>query len=1106
MPNAVYDDEDQRVSDDDLRSITGIDPDEEASIEASARADEASSLTPEQLSEKEAEPDAGNTGGGDALESRFGNMFADAREKDSFYKGKATVGGSGKSLLKRKGALGAMGGAGLVAVIMGVFMFNFLHTFQMDHFFKNTEAHTSKRLKASLDTRNKSLTKAYIKMRVAEYEGKTDGETLFFKGDKVGDGKNPLKDWYATLRKNKFEESVFGKQGISFVSIVDNQGNISTARITALEKIHPDLVGKYLLDADNGGPISANNIAQKLSAIPDKDLERMFVVDKFDTHKAARKAVKEVVDSEVPWYRVFKRRHVRKDVESVAGIKSWRLFEKTRDKLAKGIQARKDQLYAKMIDIFFGRNPNTANLLKCIFSNGSCARSSDVADPQNGLNGSGGDDLPEKEPKDDEGKQAKAAQKAAENEVSGDLKDETQKLLTNAVEGEADKGLSKETAKILEGSSISKRLIYTLIAKVTGQEIGKVIQSAAPIPSPDKIWTIAKWMERVDDLFGNGETSKLSMMVKNAKRAQLIGLFATYSIASDQMKSGELVGDQLQDFFATTQNIGNSEGWLQATGRSAGTSDADKVAKKAYCEKEPSKRSFSDFSWYCDDQNPGNGGNAAMLSNVYEKNFKPFIGVVAGGVRGVKKIPGVEWVSNFIPDLIGKVTEPLVGFAAETEFGKNVQSQIGALMMKLVGVLGGGPMFDGSSPGIGNLLVAGGAAQAEASTRQSGGAASTKASLDYTNKLATNYDNEQKASESLFDRYASLDNPDSFAASTLFAVSNKPITQQISSLFTSLSSLPTVFGNMLSGRAFAADPGKASDISDWAGVDKYDIPPQCQGLDPLDPDYLSKSSNVSDIGLDPKSLDWEVMRNGDKFWEKVYGTIKEKEMDPAAADKIYNCAIFDSRVMGNIGGLYGYTGDNAYSPEGGSGSTANTGTNGSSASNANLYWVGDSYTVGAKAAGLDTKLQANGWSVTSNGLVSRHMTGEPPSPGGIQQMDADKAIMSNAGAVVVALGTNDLGAGDDAFNSSLQTTYDKVKANAPNAKIFWVNYYLNSLGDHGKGKTDLLAKFASSHSVTVIDYAGIAPPIPYTPDGIHPTNYGPLVDKAVETIGKAPSK
>ncbi len=75
---------------------------------------------------------------------------------------------------------------------------------------------------------------------------------------------------------------------------------------------------------------------------------------------------------------------------------------------------------------------------------------------------------------------------------------------------------------------------------------------------------------------------------------------------------------------------------------------------------------------------------------------------------------------------------------------------------------------------------------------------------------------------------------------------------------------------------------------------------------------MTKASNVCYLGISPESLGYDTLRHPDKFWKAVYDKLGEDPDAQAKAEKIYNCALFDARVMGNLGAVYGYNKDNGY--------------------------------------------------------------------------------------------------------------------------------------------------------------------------------------------------
>ena len=898
-------------------------------------------LTPDELSEKEAKTEP-------TLDSRLSDIKdkisgTETPGTESAIDGSGESGGffkndkGGKSskkpggVLKNRKALLGLGG-GLIGVVFAAgAMFNFLHTFQMDHFFKNVEAKTSSRLSASLDTRNKSLVRAYIQVRVTEIEGSTNGENLFFKGNQVKTD-NPIRDWYHTMRTSKFEEEVLNKQGVYFTSMVGPDGKINIAKVTANDSVKQDLASKYLTNTKDASgkaipPISADTLGDRLNAIPSDDMEKLFTVEKLDSHKSARKSVKEVVNKEVPWYRTFKRRHIRKDIANETGIKNWRLFEKTRDKVAKSKQDIKDQLFNKIIEKYFVNSPSSAQFLKCLFSDGRCSGTSDPASPDNKsetatLASSPDSVAPaDSDPPSSDGAGGTKPSPPVDTAGAG-------KEARDGIEGAVKKG----TTDVAENAAIKLGPFQKIILALVNTLAGDAITSGGPNPS--KIWTWAKRLAKIDGLLSAvGGNSKIAKMVINARSSQLAGVYATYQIASDQMKSGQLVGDELNSFFDTTKNLGNSEGWATVTNQmnkggaaSAAAATSNNQTKEDYCKVSPANRSFDEFAWMCDDQKPNSGGRAQVITDQYNNSVGPLINPIAKTVEAVNNTPvgwAITWFNGAVDKITSVATEPLLKFVSESGIGKDIAKFIGSIMFKLLGFLGAGPMFEPGTPGVGNLLVAGAAVSAETSTRASGGVASTAKSLAYANKLASQYKTEQTSNQSFVERYASLDNPDSLASGSLFAISSNMDLSQLSSKFGNyIQSLPALFGSIFTGRVFAAQPQSASAVSDWAGVNKYDIPAQCINLDPLDSNYLEASSNVSDISLSPTTLGYDTMRDTDKFWKAVYDKLGDAGDAQSRAEKIYNCALFDARVEGSLGAVYGYTNDNGYNPNAGPAASA----------------------------------------------------------------------------------------------------------------------------------------------------------------------------------------
>lgn len=114
MPNAVHDDEDTRVSDDDLRSITGINTADEKAMEASA----ANGLEPDQLSDREDNPDSAERS--NAEQSELSSLGQDD-DSDFGYRQEKKRAMSG-NMNKDSSRTGLIVGTSLVGIIAIVFI------------------------------------------------------------------------------------------------------------------------------------------------------------------------------------------------------------------------------------------------------------------------------------------------------------------------------------------------------------------------------------------------------------------------------------------------------------------------------------------------------------------------------------------------------------------------------------------------------------------------------------------------------------------------------------------------------------------------------------------------------------------------------------------------------------------------------------------------------------------------------------------------------------------------------------------------------------------------------------------------------------------------
>ncbi len=869
----------------------------------------------------------------ESLEDQLQRGLGAAKEKDKAESGLFNPDGKNgkpkrgglKKFLKRKKVIAGLGlgTVGLVSVIFS--LLSFLNVFRLDHFLQNIDSSTFSRFNASFSGRSDKYVQAFIKLRLTEIEGGTNGDTLFFRANKV-DTNNPLRDWYRTLRTSSFEEDVFGKNGISFTSMaVTNQSTgevtLKRAYITVKSKTGDiefpfDPIAKYgngnfdtayafLQRIDSGDLTALNTLGDDLNLFAD--------VSVFNSDKEARGRIRKIVKDETRFFQVIKRRHVRKDIQNMTGINSWKFFETTRNKITTSKTALQRKILQKVVP-----ETNTGKFIKCVLGAGACVASNDPAAPENQLGGTGAavglsPDESDQTPTEqiDANGQVVTAVDENGNPVTvttgefdvGDTSDELVDGVNNVIAGEA----ADEAGQTLV--SPTQKLIADQINSFVGGNIYT------------KAWS---WAKKIAKIHNNIVSSKFSKLVKQAKLVQLSAIYATYSIARDQAKSGQVINDEVGNLMGTLANAQNSEGWISMNETVSGTASAEVIqpvlTPTAYSKLSDADKKKQPVQYF---EDRPNDNNANTIEETYRNSaIFPLLDAIASAVNGINDSPigtVLNSISSFADTILSKILDPIISAIISAT---PLEQVIGFAMTKIMSFLGAGPIYDGTQAGSLNYLLAGSAAMAEASTRDSGGVKSTPTTTTYTTKLALEYQKEQRASITLYDRYVSLDNQKSLASSMVFGVASFNAGEKLASVFSSLSSTPKLVMSFFSGRLFAA-PAANFNAAGWAGVDTYDIPADCQNLDPLAGNYVQLAVGV--VPDAPRAADAQVIvdkimptltieteRDSPKFWKLIYDTIDNPDDSEDVASAIYNCALLDQRVMGGLGYIKGYSNDSGY--------------------------------------------------------------------------------------------------------------------------------------------------------------------------------------------------
>jgi len=836
---------------------------------------------------------------------------AKTQHENQVGRGYRKHGNSDKSLLtkirdqRHKLIIGGSIAAVVIALVFA--LFGFLNVFKLDDIMSNIDAKTFARLNGVEDRRSVSWMQAYMEMRLMDIGdnpelGKADkSDNLIFRAGKVSTG-NPIIDWYRTLRTSKFEQDLLNKDGIRFVSVATTENGKLRVRpgkifVGNVEVLNYDSLSQKDLDKIASGDTATLN---KLNLNQD-------IIKKFDTDKEARLAIKQAVQDNTHFFQVFKRRQVRKDIQNMTGVRSWRFFENTRNKITE----KKIDIRNKIITSAVPEDTLSGKFVRCLFGITDCRFSDDPSDPQY---------------------ESKAALDGEQNpDKNGDAIDERDSNNQPVKDpetvrlGAAAESFKEITSKILENANVTL----------------KALNIVSTLDS----------LNRINNALSSGELSK---GVAIARGVQAMGLYQVYETARDQLKTGQVTSDEVNQFMQVIGPVASSEGWTKVVNGSGDASTlTSTAASQEYCSSQHQAEleknideADKEFAYLCPDKQIGGGSNAASLESAYKQTIGKVLQPILSAYEGFRHIPIIGGALDLANRIIGSVSS-LVSSALSTILSAigledNLQNAMQYIMGKMVAFLGAGPIMNGKE-GAGqymNWLVQGGAFTAEASARANGAALSTPQSQASAQQTLAQYQSDQQAGQSVIDKYFSLSNPNSPVASLALDLSQANYSS-IGGLFFNFSkifkSAGTALFAPLSGHGFAADNGYAG--ANFAGIQTFDYPSKCLDLNPITAQPLDGTNALqvfqkNGLPVSPDKLssldNWDTQSNSILFYQLVYSIIGSRNDADKIAEQIYNCNLLDNTVRGSMGYLYGYTNDNGLDDSSASSdsTTASPGTGG----------------------------------------------------------------------------------------------------------------------------------------------------------------------------------
>jgi len=780
-------------------------------------------------------------------------------------------------LAKKKIAvvLATAGATGVLAIFGG--FFGFINAFKLDFFLSNIEKNGFMRYQADLDRRSSKWMQAYLTLRMGEIEAPElrpqDRDNLIFRANRV-DRNNPAMDWFRTLRTSSFEADLFESEGIKFTSVAQQLPDGST-RIRPGKITMPDREFTFeLTDAEKRAVANGdvNGFNGRLQNFIDQEV--------FENDKQARKEIKRIVNSKLKPWQVIKKRHLRKDIQNMIGVRDWRFFETTRDRFTE----RRISVRNKFIVKALPESTKTGKFVQCMFGITSCKASSDVAHPENRS----------RTPSSDGQRQGETVETENEN---------GERVRQNADDGRASGSIEGGLEDVINDDELGNQ---SLQRKFIAQIVNKFSNVVGLISILDSL-------SRIDKSMRDGSLSK---MVVAARGAQTAAILTTLMIARDQMKEGELSADEVREFMGTTgNNLGRSEVWrvMQGGGNvdTVAAAAAENVGKNEYCSPEHQTSLVeNEYHHMCDSQKVGGKNNAEKLESWWVNGP---IGTIVGPVLSVYRNTVGGFFGKLFDiagDLAAAILTPIIKpLLAASGLQDNLEDFAGWMLATVSSQLGAGPMIDTDTPSgvVGNLAGAGGAYLGESSARYQGAAATTAATRAQATKRTIAYMKELNESKSFSDRYLALDSPDSLAARQLYAASmnttlSSPMTA-MASIFNSIGKLPHVL-TTTPASAQARDPYALAELAE---VDTYDMPDDCIESSVINMTPQS-ATNADDVGLIPADeLTWELLGNKEAFYDRLYRDNPNED----TALSVWNCGLIDTTIRGSLGARHGYTKDNA---------------------------------------------------------------------------------------------------------------------------------------------------------------------------------------------------
>lgn len=686
--------------------------------------------------------------------------------KESLAAGKGIgILSKGVARFTSKNKRGLAVGGGLAGIIILIFMGVLaLLPLKLENMVKNIIEKRFARLEFAMEKRAEKHVEFYLEKQIrAKAEG--TGTTVIATG-------NLASDLYSNWQANRFEDQIEKDMGVKIEYHKSDKSYSILQGIGGKDEIF------HGSDLDH---IGNNEFRSKLN---------------------------DIIKQDTKWNQVYKRHHTRKILTLKFGVKKYWVFPKTREAAAGKVydakQALKHELVSRVVEPVSAKY---ATYFHCIIDGCSEQELRDKLG-ENAIPPGSGDSIDENapgvhDPNTTDPKQhdsnSQADQAAINNAEATNVAQEATQQVEQQIADE-----SSKNAEALAGEGIIKELqtlMENQIVKAIGAGIG-VMEFISKLDSAIQ-----------HDTFGRIVASKNSLQYANE--------FAAFATISDQIKSGQVTGDEVSAVMDQVGDYGSSKPYQRAAG-------LDPSGQVLQCTSDPNNTTTADV---CPDKLVGSNDVSDVTNTIKNSPFFAPIHAIAvayrdsiGGIYGA-----IQSVTNgVLDDIVGPILDAAIS-ALKSITGIDLNKWLADGFDKVLGFFFG-PILSGNEtgPDLYNAVDAGADVTANAEMQSAGAAQVPPGKTSHMDPEVLQEKIADANREGLWARLASLDDTNSVASNLIvaFVMTPRQLMGKISTTFLAFAMSPfkTVADSMPRFALATTSPSyAAAEEQDPYGIQQYDF-------------------------------------------------------------------------------------------------------------------------------------------------------------------------------------------------------------------------------------------------------------------------------------------